>query len=66
MHISNVPRIIPMNGRGFSPEAGTGDNTATGRPRFVIVTDPQSQLFSLDSERQNQRSILIAHEFDAA
>ena len=48
---NTVPRIIPMNGGSFSPGAGTGDNTATGRPRFVIVTDPPSRFISLMMHR---------------
>ena len=48
---NTVPRIIPMNGGSFSPGAGTGDSTATGRPRFVIVTDPPSRFISLMMRR---------------
>ncbi len=39
---NTVPLIIPMNGGSFPSGTGTGDSTATGRPRFVIVTDPPS------------------------
>ena len=48
---NTVPRIIPMNGGGFSPGPGTGDSTATGRPRFVIVTDRPSRFSSLMMRR---------------
>lgn len=48
---NTVPRIIPMNGGSFSPSADTGDSTATGRPRFVIVTDPPSRFISLMMRR---------------
>lgn len=48
---NTVPRIIPMNGGSFSPGAGTGESAATGRPRFVIVTDLPSRFISLMMRR---------------
>ena len=48
---NTVPRIIPMNGGNSSPDVGTCDSTATGRPRFVIVADPPSRFISLMMRR---------------
>ena len=46
-YFTTVPRIIPMNAECVSSDAGTGDSTATGRPRFVIVTVSPSRFISL-------------------
>ena len=48
-YFTTVPRINPINPECVSSDAGTGDNTATGRPRFVIVTAPPSRFISLDN-----------------
>ena len=48
---STVPRIIPMNAGSFSFDPGIGDNTATGRPRLVIVTGWPSLFISLMMRR---------------
>ena len=47
-YFNTVPRSIPMKGGGFSSGAGTGDRTATGRPRFVIVTVSAVSIHLLD------------------
>jgi len=50
-YLTTVPRIIPINPERVSSGAGTGDNTATGRPRFVIVTASPSRFISLMMRR---------------
>ena len=50
-YFTTVPRIIPMNAEYVSSDAGTGDSTATGRPRFVIVTVSPSRFISLMMRR---------------
>ena len=41
-YFTTVPRIIPTNAECVSSDAGTGDNTATGRPRCCM--GPLNQL----------------------
>ena len=55
IHVRTVPRIIPTNAECVSSDAGTGDNTATGRPRFVTVTASPSRFISLITSAINRR-----------
>ena len=52
---ATVPRIIPANAECISSDAGTGDNTATGRRRFVTVTASPSRFISLITSAINRR-----------
>ena len=47
--------IIPTNAECVSSDTGTGDNTATGRPRFVTVTASPSRFISLMTSTINRR-----------
>ena len=44
-YFTTVPRIVPIDPECVSSDAGIGDSTATGRPRFVIATAPRRDSF---------------------
>ena len=54
---ATVPRIVPTNAECVPPDAGTGDNTAFGRPRFVTVTASLVAIHLLTSARRGLRRI---------